>query len=173
MRNKLILQAFVPALLLVVLIAVFPTSSISAQRCVDSRGNPIACPEEQKKRPTVVYPSFTPTLTLTPELTATKVPSSTPTLVSASSATPTEDPGTADLPGEPGGFLWPGIFLGGVGVLFIVWLVGGGGSSTFTAEAHGDLNVSEGPATMEMSGKVDGDDSVEGSAGMFTEKEDE
>jgi hypothetical protein len=174
MRNHSLLQLIGPAVLLALLIAAVPSGSISAQRCVDGRGNPIACPEEQKKRPTVVYPSFTPTVTLTPIPTATKVPTKTSTVVPSATTITPKVPTAAGIPGRPGDFLWPaGVLLGLFIVLAAGWLLAIQGNSKFTAEAYGDLNADSAHSTLELEGSIDEDDSVRGSAGMYSDKEDE
>jgi hypothetical protein len=161
------------AALLAFLIAVVPGGTISAKRCVDAYGRPTECP---KKRPTPVYPSFTPTVTLTSLPTATKVLTSTPTKVPSATDTPSAIPALTEEAKPAGGLLlWGGGLLGLTLVVAIVWLFGGGGeeSSTFDAKAHGDLNADGGDETMELSEKINSDDSTEGSDGMYEDKEDE
>jgi hypothetical protein len=165
------------AVLLSFFIAAVPSGPISAQGCVDENGRPAECP---KKRPTVVYPSFTPTKV--PTLTATKVPSLTPTKVLAftptkvPSLTPTKVPAVSNQGRPTGGgmLLWLGGGLFGmVVVAIIIYLYVGAQPSTFVAEAHGDLNVEDEHSEFDLVGEVDSDDSVEGSAGIFDGPEDE
>ena len=172
MRAKSLLLLIVPAMLLAILIAAVPSGPIAAQGCVDSYGRPAECPD--KKRPTIIYPSFTPTLTRTPVPTATKVPTKTSTVVQPATTLAPKIPAGVDIPAGPGDFLLPGgILLVVVSAVVVVRLFGGEKPSKFTADAHGPLNPDETPGAFELVGDTNEDGSQTGSAGMFTDKEDE
>ncbi len=63
-----------------------------------------------------------------------------------------------------------GLF-GAVLVGIIIYLYSGGGSSSFNAEAHGDLTDEDEYGEFELTGEVDGDDSPDGNAGLFDDNE--
>ncbi len=80
--NPLLLLMLAPVLL-AILTAAVPNAPISAQVCLDENGRPMPCPppEKEKKRPTVIYPSFTPTATQAPTTTVTAMPTATETAI--------------------------------------------------------------------------------------------
>lgn len=80
------------ATVLTIAIAAVPGRPVSDKKCYDIQQMEIPCPD--KKRPTVIYPSFTPTATITPTSTVTPTATATPTL------TPTPSPALGALPAD-------------------------------------------------------------------------
>ena len=119
MRRNLILLILLGGLIVVIFAATLP-GEVHAQ--CSATGGP--CPEEEKKRPTVVYPSFTPTSTEVPTPTSTPRPTATATNQPAALVAPAygaEDggPEPSDMDsGNPGGNSPPSWF-----DVFVVLLV--------------------------------------------------
>lgn len=120
-------RTIVPAVILgVILSIVIPFANpaiVSAQTCYDAAGAPIACPDKKKeKRPTIIYPSYTPTSTVTP--TATLRPTATKTETPTSTSTPIigkadDSPSGPESSGGSSPAWWIGllgILLGGSGI---------------------------------------------------------
>lgn len=137
------------SLLLVVLLFAFflampgPTVYAQGDVCVDPKtGKQIDCP---KKRPTVIYPSFTPTLTYTPIPTATKIPTATLTPAPVAVIPPASGNETSpDLPvpaPAQSRFILIGLLVGGASLLGLaLWRASRGIVNDDNAPGAGSIN---------------------------------
>lgn len=109
MKLHAVLVVLIPGLVIAAFLAAIPLRTASAQICYDAQHpNGFPCPEEKRKKPTVIYPSFTPTATSTP--TATPIPSSTPTSTPIPIPTSTPNPVLWIFASGPGPSIGPGGF---------------------------------------------------------------
>jgi len=122
MRRYLVPLSLLSVLIIIVFAVASAQRTVHAQVpvCYDKQGKVIACPpaEDKRERPTVNYPSFTPTSTLTPTPTATVAP---PVDVPPAGVNDT----SAGLPGPAGSpFILIGLIVGGAFLLgLLLWRV--------------------------------------------------